>query len=134
MTRAAVAEVVSPHELQVANVLRERAWRWLSLGEVDRAADMPRRSVRHHLSRLVAAGLVERADDLERTVGRRWRWSSSAPQHIVECLSLNASVLGADLAAIGEPPSTCPRGHSLDDAVVVGDGARQCARCGRWCE
>ena len=134
MTRAAVAEVVSPHELAVANILRERAWRWLSLGEVDQAVAMPRRSVRHHLSRLVAAGLAERADDLERTVGCRWRWSPRAPHNVVECLSLNASVLGLDLAAIAEPPTTCPRGHSLDDAVVVADGAMQCHRCGHWSE
>jgi hypothetical protein len=114
---------LGPIELAVANALRIAPWRWWTADEVVALARparrIRRREARHHLDRFVAAGIVERVEELDWLLGERFRWAPDPPFPLA----------GGGLVPLGVAPTCCHRGHVYGHAGP--DGRRQCAECHR---
>lgn len=128
---------VSQYELTVVGVLRLNAWRWLLADSVHQECDwLKRRVVRHHLERLLAAGVIEQGSPwgpYRHLVG--YRWSSTAPAAYVAHLERAARAAGAELPSLGQAPTHCDEGHLFTTEGVATvwerpDGERFCIPCG----
>lgn len=96
--------LLSQYECAVLSALRLRAW-WPWVGERDLFHGVqvivrtPARTVRHHLERFTAAGL------LAHDPARGWRWNSDADPTKVALIERAAMVEGLALAPVAYPMS-----------------------------
>ena len=127
-----VQTALSVHEALVLNLLRARAWRWSTFDELARLrGTTPRRTLRHHVTRFVQAGLVTHQYELVPDTGTSLRdflrWNVDAE----DALMATYEELGVLVPVVTDPPTSCERCSRVytdDDRYF--DGRLLCARCG----